>query len=401
MIARMAWRNLWRNRERSALMISAIAIAVCAMVFMVALTRGFMEGIYSGGISALPAHIQLHSEHYLDDPSIDYRLNSPTGRLQKALHSPKIERWLQRIKIPAAINSEYASRGVTLLGIEFDKERQDPRYGFTLSEGSLPTSGEVLIGAGLLSKLETRLGKRIVLMTQNSQGDLAERGFRISGVYQTNLQQREEHEIYVPLHDAQSWLKSADQVSEIAVFLNDESTSIEVQQDLANAAEPSTDVQRWNEIDAYLGASMQTMDSFIFIIVGVIFITLSFSLINTLITAIFERTREIGLLLALGLSPHKIVGVLSLESMLLITLGLILGNTFALLILAWISPGIDLSSLAEGLAMIGASPFLSAELRLNDWLQTNVLLLILGSVTSWLPALRAAKLNPVNAMQSL
>lgn len=401
MIARLAWRNLWRNKERSLLMITAVAIAVCAMLFMVAMTRGFMQGILDSGINNLPGHIQAHAKSYLDDPSIDHRFTAPSAALQDALTNANIERWSQRIKVPAVVQSEYASQGVTLLGIEPEREPQDPRLGYAIVAGH-DLSGDstgILIGAKLAEKLETDLGKRIVLMTQSGEGTLAERGYRIIGIYQTTFAVREEAEVYLALAQSQTLLGVAGQISELAIFSSNNNDLEGLQNSLQTALGSQIEVLRWDQIDEYLGASMKTMSGFIYVIVAVVFLTLSFALVNTLIMAIFERTPEIGLLLALGLKPKSVVTALTLESMVMIGLGLILGNALSQFILLGFKDGVDLSSVAEGLAMAGASPYLRAHLSLSDWLTTNVLVFLLGLITSWWPARRAARLDPIEALQ--
>jgi ABC-type lipoprotein release transport system permease subunit len=401
MISRLAWRNLWRNKERSLLMISAVAIAVCAMLFMVAMTRGFMQGILDSGINNLPGHLQAHAAQYLDDPSIDHRFNTPSETTQSVLDDPSVARWFQRIKVTAVVQSEYASQGVTLLGIEPEREIQDRRLGYRVVEGEDITSQSngILIGAKLSEKLETELGKRIVLMTQSGNGALAERGYRIVGVYQTTFAAKEEAEVYLPLNQAQSLLEVPNQISEIALFTSDIGELERLQDALQTALGAEIEVLRWDQIDEYLSASMQTMSGFVFIIVAVVFLTLSFALVNTLIMAIFERTPEIGLLLALGLKPRSVVAALTLESMVMIGIGLVVGNVLAQGILFGFRDGIDLSSVAEGLAMAGASPYLTAQVNVSDWLTTNLLVLLLGLLTSWWPARRAARLDPVEALQ--
>jgi ABC-type lipoprotein release transport system permease subunit len=401
MITRLAWRNLWRNKERSALMITAVAIAVCAMLFMVAMTRGFMQGILDSGINNLPGHIQAHAKRYLDDPSIDHRFRLTSAALQDVLSNANIERWSQRIKVPAVVQSEYASQGVTLLGIEPEREPQDPRLGYKIVAGhdlSSDSTG-ILIGAKLAEKLETELGKRIVLMTQSGEGTLAERGYRIVGIYQTTFVAQEEGEVYLALKQSQNLLGVTDQISELAIFASDNNDLEGRQTSLQTILGSQIEVLRWDQIDEYLGASVKMMSGLVFIIVAVVFLTLSFALVNTLIMAIFERTPEIGLLLALGLKPKSVVRALTLESMVMIGLGLLLGNALAQLILLGFKDGVDLSSFAEGLAMAGASPYLSAQLSLSDWLTTNVLVLLLGLLTSWWPARRAARLDPIEALQ--
>ena len=250
MIIQLAWRNLWRNKERSALMISAIGIAVCAMLFLVAMTRGFMLSLYESGIESLPGHIQIHHPSYLDDPVIDHSFDPEVEVLADLLRAPAIERWSARIKVPAVVSSEYESRGITLLGIDADKEPQHPRHGYKLIEGddaALRAGGDgIVLGQALADKLETRLGKRVVLMTQSANGGLAERGIRVTGIYHSALTATEEAEVYVSLQTAQTLLDLDSEVSEIALFVSDTSALEATQTNLKTELEPNLEVLRWD-----------------------------------------------------------------------------------------------------------------------------------------------------------
>ena len=132
----------------------------------------------------------------------------------------------------------------------------------------------------------------------------------------------------------------------------------------------------------------------------IIFLALSFGLVNTLVMAVFERTREIGLIQALGMRPSMIVYQILLESLLLLLIGLSIGNALAIASVLPLESGLDISAVAEGMAMMGASSVLYPNLTLADMILANVVVIILGILTSILPAWRAAKLNPVQAINS-
>jgi ABC-type antimicrobial peptide transport system permease subunit len=142
------------------------------------------------------------------------------------------------------------------------------------------------------------------------------------------------------------------------------------------------------------------MDGFVLVWVIIIFLALSFGLVNTLVMAIFERVREIGLIQALGMRPGLIVCQILLESLMLLLIGLGIGNGLALITIKPIESGLDISAVAEGMAMMGASSVLYPKLTVADLLLANSVVIVLGILTSILPAWRAARLDPIRALNT-
>jgi ABC-type lipoprotein release transport system permease subunit len=164
------------------------------------------------------------------------------------------------------------------------------------------------------------------------------------------------------------------------------------------AAPVNSKVLPWGELDSYLGTMLNVMDGFVFVWIVVIFLALSFGLANTLIMAVFERVREIGLMQALGMRPSSILYQFLLEAFLLLAIGLAIGNIAAVASIKPLESGIDLSAVAEGMAMMGAGSTLYPALYIKDMVLTNVIVIILGLLTSLLPAWRASRYDPVEAI---
>ncbi len=193
-------------------------------------------------------------------------------------------------------------------------------------------------------------------------------------------------------------LRIGDVTTEV-VFLGDDYRNVDPVYDAVIAAvDDSVLVQRWYDIDTYLGTMLGVMDGFVLVWVVVIFLALSFGLVNTLVMAVFERVREIGLMLALGMRPSSILGQIVIESMLLLTLGLALGNVLAFVTIVPLADGIDVSIVAEGMEMWGASSVLYPRLYASDMILANVVVLFLGFLASLSPAWRASRYEPVEAI---
>ncbi|NOR20292.1 MAG: FtsX-like permease family protein, partial [Xanthomonadales bacterium] len=157
-------------------------------------------------------------------------------------------------------------------------------------------------------------------------------------------------------------------------------------------------VRTWVEIDAYLDTMMRVMDGFVLVWMVVIFLALSFGLVNTLMMAVFERVREIGLMRALGVRPSAIVYQVLIESLMLLVLGLVAGNVLAIGTTIWLQDGIDVSAVSEGLEMMGVASIMYPVLQWSDLVLANVVVIVLGIIASLLPAWRAAQYRPVEAL---
>ena len=223
-MSRLAWRNLWRNHRRTVIMLLAISVGVWAMIFMTALMRGMVDQMIEDGIDSLPGLVQVLNPAFRDDPSIDHRIPEPSPETIEALQHPEVAGWTSRVRVPAMISSERNSRGVTLLGVNPQGEIAlgfDPA---SIVEGRFlesPDDKGLVVGRKLLERLETDPGKRVVIMSQDPTNTIADRGFRIVGVYQAKLSSLEETFVYGGLTTIQTLLGVPGEVSEVAVTGND------------------------------------------------------------------------------------------------------------------------------------------------------------------------------------
>jgi ABC-type lipoprotein release transport system permease subunit len=403
-LLRLAWRNLWRNHRRTSIMLMAIVLGAWAMIFMTALMRGMVTEVVKDGISALPGHVQVHHPDFGDDPSIVNLIPRSDTELQRKFADAGYLQWATRVRVPAVVTSEYDSRGLTLLGIDPQRERGLTFVDYGAVDGRFleaPDDPGIVIGAKLARTLNTELGKRIVVMSQDPDNDIADRGFRIVGIFHANVTAFEESYVFAGKSTVQDLLRIGDRVSELVV-LGEDYRDVEpvfaVTQELVDG---DVKVERWYELDPYLGSMLGVMDGFVLVWIVVIFLALSFGLVNTLVMAVFERVREIGLMLALGMRPINILGQIIIESLLLLALGLAIGTALSWATVQPIKDGIDISIVGEGLDMWGMSSTLYPELLLSDVILANVVVMVLGFLASLSPAWRASHYEPVEAIKKV
>ncbi len=397
----LAWRNLWRNYRRTGIMLVAIVVGVWAMILFSSLMSGMVDEMVRGGLRTLPGEVQVHHPDFRDDPSVANSMDAPSGELLARLNQAPVSGWASRIKVPAMISSERDNRGIQLLGVD---PAQEISLGFDpadIVEGRFlegPQDNGLVIGRKLAEQLETELGKRVVIMSQDPDNNVADRGIRIVGIYRARLQATEELNVYAGRSTIQKMLGLGDKVSEIAITADDFRAVNNWWPEIATAAGPELQTLPWTQLDGYLESMMDMQTSFNVIIMVVIFLALSFGLVNTLVMAVFERVREIGLMMALGMRPGWIMYQVLLESLILLALGLVIGNLLALATILPLESGIDISGVAEGLEMAGMGSKLYPSLEVSHMLMSTAVVVVLGLMASLIPAWRASRYNPIQAL---
>lgn len=396
----LAWRNLWRNPRRSLLVVLAVAVGTMSIIDFTALMQAWARSTVSASLRTLTGEAQIHAPGYLADPGVEFRMPPPGVKLVQALDAPRVKVWAPRVRVPGVARSEHASRPVTLVGIDPAREQglsfiADPMYRGRNLDG--PDDDGVVIGRKLVERLKTGLGKRIVLMSEAADGHLAERGFRIAGVY-AETERTEDQYVFVGLHTAQTMLGTGNGISEIALNVRNQSQLAAVLKTLQQAA-PGLDVQSWHTLLPLVQALSEFIQSFDGIWISIMSVLVIFGVANTLLMSVYERTREFGLLQALGLRPHMVIVQVMLESMLLMTLGTVMGVASGIATIAAFHNGLSMGFLARGAEWLGAGRVLYPQLVWLDLLQAALVVWVLGVIVSLWPAWRAVRHSPVAALE--
>jgi len=404
MILEFAWRNIWRNRRRTAIILTAVVIGVWSMIFLGALMRGIADQMVRNGIATLTGHIQVHQKGFQADPSIENRIREP-GEIRHVLEEtlPAKSLWTARVRVPAVAANARHSAGVTLVGIDPPVEKDLSFIGQAVRSGRYLEKEDprgILVGEAFLHQFETRIGHRLVLMSQDTAGEIASRSFTIVGIFQGEMESTEKAYAFVTREAAQEMLKMDGAVSEFAILLPEEKDAGPLAARIQNSLPPdSYEVLTWRDMLPLVSAVLALYDQFIFLWYVVVFIAMGFGLVNTVLMAVYERMREFGLLKALGMRPLRIVGDVLLEAFFILVIGVLAGNVLGILsVLALKTRGIDLSAVSAGSEFAGLGRVIYPTLELRDILLANGVVLILGLVVSLYPALRAARFTPVEAL---
>jgi ABC-type lipoprotein release transport system permease subunit len=403
MIGVLAWRNLWRNPRRTLITLVVVAVGVWSILTFDIFLKAVATGSRETTLRLLTGEAQIHAPGYLEDPSVTRRMPAPDGPLLRKLNSPLIGAWAPRIRLPAIVQSEYRTRAITLLGVSPDRERKVSDLPAQVVVGRY-LAGEadpgVVIGRDLAERLKTRPGKRLIILAQAADGHLAETGYVIVGLFDGTKGAQDEY-VFTGLRTAQQELGVGGDLSEISLFA---ATPAELSRAVTalRSAAPSLDVQPWTTLSP-LAYTIETFSqSYVAIWLMIMFVLMAIGIVNTQLMAVFERTREFGLLQALGMRPGAIVLQVTVESAMLIGLGIAVGAGLMLLtVTPFLGRGLDTGFLAAGMELAGLGRVLYPHIDPAAAAGSCLVVWVLGVVAALWPARTAAAAPPIVAMAQL
>jgi ABC-type lipoprotein release transport system permease subunit len=394
----LAWRNLWRNPRRTLITLVVVAVGMWSILIFSVILQAWATSSREQALRVLTGEGLIHAAGYVDDPNVSHRLPEPDSALLRALNGSDVSTWTARVRVPAIIQSEYRTRATTLVGVLPSSETQISDLPSQVVQGrylSAAGDGAIVIGADLAVRLKTRLGKRVILMAQAADGHLAERSFTIAGIF-ASTKPTEDEFVFTGRNVAQKLLGVGSDVSEISFDAVDGRLPDLV--DALRHAAPRTDIKPWTEFSPLAYAIESLSQSYIAVWLLIMFVLMAIGIVNTQLMAVFERTREFGLLQALGMRPGIVLLQVSIESALLVGLGVFSGVIATVLTLLPFRHGLDLGFLAAGAEMYGGSRVLYPQFDTFDAVRFSVIIWLLGILAALWPARRAAHTDPIVAM---
>jgi len=307
------------------------------------------------------------------------------------------------VRVNAIVNNARHSSGVTMVGIDPLAEAKVSFIGKAISKGSYLAPNDfdgIVVGEALLEKLETKMGHKLVLMSQDTNQEIASRAFRIAGVFRAEMESTEKQFVFVTRAAGQKMLKLGDGISEISVLLPEDRESLKVCEQLKSALPPDKfEIHNWQELLPFQTAYLRILDGFMWFWFLIVFVAMGFGVVNTTLMAVFERMREFGLMKALGMKPWWILREVLTESFLILICGMFIGNFIGFLSIFTLSgSGIDLSALAAGAEYAGMSRIIYPAVAIKDVMVANLTVLCLGLLVSLYPAIKAARFTPIQAL---
>lgn len=410
----LAWRNLWRHRRRTLITLSSIGIGFGLAVLFIGIGDGSHNSMIRNAINLGEGHITVQPRGYLEAPANHkYLANGQT--LERQITGLKIPGTVSpRISLQVLASTANNSVGAALEGMEISG---DPRVGMLkpqLIEGHWLEAGDhrgVLIGDGMARKLKAKIGSKIVLMAGKQGGDSQAQLGRVRGIFDSHVDELDDYLILSDLNFSRRFLEGEgadpklEPVTRFAIFLNDPDTMEHwksVLKDSINNKDVA--VLDWQEVMPQLVQFIVIDDAGNYVFLVIILVMVVFGIVNTVLMSVLERTREFGLLRALGLSRRHLLLLVFSESLLLSVLAVIIGWFVGGGTHLWFSThGIDFSALMkDGTAIMGTfmDPIVYTELSRHRVVQLTTIVFIATLASGIYPAFKAARVTPVEALRT-
>ena len=411
LLFRLAWRNLWRHGRRTLITAAAMGLGVALCLSMMSLVDGMMTNMRSVMVEQQLGQVQVFNPAYPGKEVMYDTLSE--GLLAKVDGAEGVRTVTPRLFGGALVGTEEGSTGARLLGVLPEREQAQTGLAEHIIEGrylSGPEAREGPVGPGLVDKLELKVGQQLTFMTQAADGSIGNDEYEVVGIFRNGNAPMEKAGIYLPLARLQELLVLPEQVHQLTVVGEDPYGELALKEAVISAlgSPPSEGdgaalVQTWQESSpetAQMLAMSQGSGAFMLVIV---FAVASVGVLNTMLMSVFERTRELGIIQALGLKPRSVVLLVVAESFWLGLVSAAGGMVLGGLIDLWMmTQGVDFSSSnGEGMESMGVlfDPVFYGEVHLYQFVVTGVSVILVSILASLWPAFRASRLEPVVAMR--
>lgn len=405
MIWLISWRNVWRNKLRSIIVILAISLGLFGTLFMLALSNGMVEQKINASISNEISHIQIHDPEFIQDKSALYSFGNAEEMIGDISRIEGVKAACGRLTSSGMASTATTGTGVVLMGIEPAQEKEVTDIYKTLIEGNYfeetTRTPQIIIGKKLATKLKARTGSKIVITIQDVHGDLVYGLFKVAGIYKTSNGMYDEINVFVLKDDFASLLDfDNSRATEIAVRLMDSEQTDQVTA-LLKQKYTNLSVMSWKEIDPIMLALSSMTDQFSYLLLVIILIAMAFGIINTMLMSIMERIRELGMLMAIGMNKRKVFLMIMLETLMLSVTGAVIGVALSVGTISWTGiSGLNFAKWAEGFEAWGYSALIYPSLYGQIYLILGILVFITAILSSVYPARKALRFKPAEAIRA-
>lgn len=410
LLIQMAWRNIWRSPWRSGVVVGAMALGVWAGVFMMGLAQGVNDARTSAALDDYVGHAQITDSNFVANQDVQALLAQPAPWTAALDAHPEVESWSERLVLMAVLQAGAASAPVQILAVDPERESRVFTAPRNVVVGELSSEG-ITLGQKLADQLGAGLGDRVVLSFQDVRGEIHTVLFSVEGIYDGVSNLIEGVQVYAPLAalapevlggDSLAMARGAVHQIHFRVRNLDSLDAIVAAVQGAVDDPGSAIVRTWRGISPDLSYADEVLAQSLLLFMAVILFAMAFGILNTMLMAILERTRELGMLMAIGLTRRKVFRLVVWETLLLSFAGMPIGLLLGHITIAVTSrTGITIDGVDKGLAEFGLQSTIYPVSVPEYYLPIAVLVAVLGLLSSLYPARKALKLNPIESMRVL
>lgn len=397
---KLAWRNIWRNKRRTFITQFALIVALSLMIACSGLIWGLIKQMERNATLLGPGEIQIHSPGYLDDRSIYRVMDHPDMIINKiekigAKAAPRLQGF-------GLVSQGENSSGTQILGIDLIREKKVTEFHKHILKGSfLKKKGDVLLGKKIAVTLDASIADELVIVTQAADGSIGNDLYRVAGILNGISEEIDRSTIMMSISDFKNIFSLGDVATEVTIRRSDETENLTSLRDHIKTIVPEEEVKTWREIFPAVSDILELTDASIYIFLIIIYLAGSFIMLNTMLMSVFERIKELGIMMAIGFRPLQVLILIFLETFLLTLCGSLVGLLGGVSLSLYLTYyGLDLSSITEGFSFVGilAEPHWFAVTDFHTVFPSVISLFVISLIAVIYPAMKASLLKPVDAL---
>jgi putative ABC transport system permease protein len=403
MIFKIAFKNIWRNKLRSWTVIIAIALGIFGGLAVISTATGLSDMRQDNAIRTYVSHIQVHDSNYLKFNGLTDIIAEENEIVSYIKKHPNTEGVSARLRVESFIQSAGGTSGVILNGINPADEKRVTNISEMLQDDNFleryKRKPPILISQKLATKLNAKIKTTIQCSFTDANGMPVTGAFKVVDIFSTSNSMYDEVNAFVRLEDLQA-ISAVYGSQEIALTLKDDEQVEAYRKELIQNF-PKQHIASWRGIAPELGYADKMMDLVMTIFLIVIMLALAFGIVNTMLMAVLERKKELGMLISVGMNKRKVFWMIVWESIFLALIAGPLGIIASYLAISFFGRyGIDLSFAAEGLRSVGLESMIYPTLSSNYYIVISVLVVTTAILSCIYPALKALKLNPAETLRT-
>jgi ABC-type lipoprotein release transport system permease subunit len=403
-LVKISWRNIWRNKLRSLVVIFSIVFGLLGGIIIIAMSYGLNEERMNNAVDTYLSHIQIHNILFSEDYNIKHTINN-LDIIEKAINEDKrVVSYSKRIVLNGMLSNSNGSYGIQVKGVDPEEEVKVTNTYEKIIDGEYFKSkrdNTILVGKKLADKLNLNLKSKVVITFQDENYELTSLLYRVEGIFRSGNSRYDEMNVFVKNKSIIKNLPGFKGYHEMPILLNDIDLRGEVKKDLIPISSNNI-VEGWDDISKELAYANEMLSAVLYIFMMIILSGLSFGVVNTMLMAILERRKEIGMLMSIGMNRYKIFMMISFETIFLSLIALPFGLLTSYMIVDYYSVvGIDLSIVEAGLENFGVGTRLYFKVPNQEYFNVSLMVFVISIFSSVFPSIRALKINPVEATKTI
>lgn len=402
MLLKIAWRNIWRQRRRSLIVMTSIIIGNASILLYDSIAIGFTAQKLENEIGTHVSHIQINSKGYNNNKVIGNKINDPEFVASKIKSLPFVTNYSTRIITFGMLTSAENSSGTTLVGINPNKESEITSIKSMIVKGEYVSNNndDIVIGTDMAEKLNVSIGDKIVMIAAAVDGSVQSELFRICGIFKSSSSEFNKNYVYVNISAANSMLKMNNAVTQFVMLIDNTENTSNYREAIAKKLGSEYEVFSYADLLPLLIVYVDLAKQMMIILYIIIGIAILFGIINTMLMSVFERIQEIGVLMSIGMRNNKIFLMIVQEAFLLGSLGTLLGMLIGLIFYYYFAiNGINLSAFSDSLESLGIGTSIYPILDNTTILRSLIIMPLTTVFGAIYPAIKAIKLLPTTAMR--